>query len=307
MTNATPDSPRIGFVGIGAMGLPMAHNLHKNGYAVTAIDPFAPQRAKAESLGLATAATVDALTDATVIMIMVASGDQLLSLLGSAPFAQAAATRRTAVVTSTVGPAAVKEFATRAAAVDIDVVDLAVTGGVSGATNGTLTLLAGASAQVIARVRPLLDAVGNVVVCGGNPGDGQAVKLVNNLVSSVNLATVAEAMRLSNAMGLDPQKVLEIATQGAAASWMLADRGPRMAQAREDRELDTYTSIFAKDTELISAAAESLGVDVPLLNIAAHQFGAAIELGWAKEDDSSLVDLPSQALQPEQAVAAFTG
>ncbi|WP_417563112.1 NAD(P)-dependent oxidoreductase [Microbacterium sp.] len=303
MTNTIPDALSIGVVGVGAMGLPMAHNLHKAGYEVTAIDPYEPQRIKAESYGIPTAASVDALEHAAVILIMVANGDQLLSLLDSVAFAGATATRRTAVVTSTVGPAAVKEFASRAGEAGIDVIDLAVTGGVSGATDGTLTLLAGAPAPVIDRIRPVLDVIGNVVVCGGRPGDGQAVKLVNNLMSSVNLATVAEAMRLSNAMGLDPNKVLEISMRGAAASWMLADRGPRMAQAREDRHLDTYTSIFAKDTALISATAESVGVDVPLLDITAHQFQVAVEFGWAKEDDSSLVDLPSEALVPHATVS----
>ncbi|WP_457949796.1 NAD(P)-dependent oxidoreductase [Pseudarthrobacter sp. alpha12b] len=287
-----PGHARIGFIGIGAMGLPMARNLHRTGYRVHSFDPSDRQRELAQAAGIPADEKIDALRDSTVVIIMVASPDQLLGLTESHILSGGSSTLRTAVVASTVGPRALKEFAERVARHGIDVVDLAVTGGVAGAEAGSLTLLTGAPASTVDRVRPILERLGLIKMCGDRPGDGQAVKLVNNLLAAINSAAVAESIRFAKGMGLDPKRVLDLIENGAAASWMLSDRGPRMAQPRAERDFGTYTSILAKDTSLIEVVAAEHGTAVPLLNIVRAQFAEAIDLGWAQEDDSCIVDLP---------------
>ncbi|GAA0993850.1 NAD(P)-dependent oxidoreductase [Subtercola frigoramans] len=289
---AADDDVRIGFIGIGAMGLPMARNLHAAGFHVTAVDPSEKQRELAAALGIATASSVSALSESTLLIIMVASPSQLLGLLDESSLFGDAPRLRTAVVTSTVGPTAVRQFAERAAGYGVDVIDLAVTGGVAGAANGTLTLLTGAPTPTIERVRSVLENLGRITVCGQNPGDGQAVKLVNNLLAAVNLAAVAEAIRFAKGMGLDPKNVVNLVRNGAAASWMLSERGPRMAVPREERDFDTFAAIFAKDTALIAEVATEQRTSVPLLDVVKSQFAEVVTLGWASEDDSCIVDLP---------------
>ncbi|MDQ0000728.1 NAD(P)-dependent oxidoreductase [Pseudarthrobacter sulfonivorans] len=291
----SPDVPgdaRIGFIGIGAMGLPMARNLHLAGYPVTAVDPSVRQRELAQDAGIPVGDNVEVLRDSTVVIIMVASPDQLLGLVDNQGLFGGTSQLRTAVVASTVGPRALQEFAERVARHGVEVVDLAVTGGVAGAESGSLTLLTGAPASTIDRVRPILDCLGLIKICGDRPGDGQAVKLVNNLLAAINSAAVAESIRFTKGLGLDPERVLNLIEHGAAASWMLSERGPRMVQPRAERDFGTHTSILAKDTSLIEVVAAENGTAVPLLKIVRAQFAQAIELGWAGEDDSCIVDLP---------------
>ncbi|GAA1230973.1 3-hydroxyisobutyrate dehydrogenase-like beta-hydroxyacid dehydrogenase [Microbacterium phyllosphaerae] len=285
------DDLKIGFIGIGAMGLPMARNLHDAGFAVTVVDPSEHQRGRAEEIGMTAAASASELGDSTLVIIMVANSAQLLGLLDEQALFGKGSLLRTAIITSTVGPPAVHEFAQRAAAHDVEVIDLAVTGGVAGATGGTLTLLAGAPSAAIDSARPILERLGTVTICGDRPGDGQAVKLVNNLVAAVNLAAVAEGIRFAAGLGLDPANVVEIIRNGAAGSWMLSERGPRMAVPRTERSFDTHAAIFAKDTALIGAVAEDHGTKVPLLGVVEAQFARAVEAGWANEDDTCIVDL----------------
>jgi 3-hydroxyisobutyrate dehydrogenase len=282
---------RIGFLGIGAMGLPMAKNLHAAGYSVTAFDPSERQRALAHEAGMVAVDQIAELANSDVLLIMVATGDQLLGLVDESALFDVSARVRTAIVTSTVGPIALQSFSERVGALGVDVIDLAVTGGVAGAVGGRLTLLAGAPGTLIDGVSPILEPLGQVVHCGDRPGDGQAVKLVNNLLAAVNLAAVAESVRFAKDMGLDAEKVLRFVENGAAASWMLSDRGPRMVKSRAERVFDTHTSIFAKDTALIASVAADVGVAVPLLDVVRGQFASAMELGWSAEDDSCIADL----------------
>jgi 3-hydroxyisobutyrate dehydrogenase-like beta-hydroxyacid dehydrogenase len=287
-----PGDARIGFIGIGAMGLPMARNLHLAGYPVTAVDPSLRQRELAQTAGIQAGDTVEVLRDSTVVIIMVASPDQLLGLVDNQGLFGGSSKVHTAVVASTVGPRALQEFAERVARQGVKVVDLAVTGGVAGAESGSLTLLTGAPTSTVDEVRPILECLGLIKTCGDRPGDGQAVKLVNNLLAAINSAAVAEAIRFAKGLGLDPKRVLELIENGAAASWMLSERGPRMTQPRAERDFGTHTAILAKDTSLIESVAAENETAVPLLNIVRAQFAEAIKLGWAGEDDSCIVDLP---------------
>jgi 3-hydroxyisobutyrate dehydrogenase len=290
--SATDEQVRIGFIGIGAMGLPMARNLATAGYEVDAFDPSEAQRDRARELGITPTDRLGDLAATGALVVMVATPDQLLGLLEDPQLLGEGTSVRTVIVTSTVGPVALREFSDAAAARGVDVLDVAVTGGVAGADSAGLTLLTGGPAELLERVRPILERLGHVSPCGDRPGDGQAVKLVNNLLAAVNLAAAAEAVRFAAGLGLDPSQVVERMKGGAAGSWMLTQRGPRMALPREDRPFDTFAAILAKDAALIGAVAEQAGVAVPLLDVVHGQFDRVMELGWGREDDSCIVDLP---------------
>jgi 3-hydroxyisobutyrate dehydrogenase len=286
---------RIGVIGAGAMGFPIAQRLHEAGAQVIVTDPFPAALERVRALGIE--ATDDAAGTASceLVVIMVAAPHQLLELLDVGPFGPGS-TVRTAVVTATVGPLAIREFAEALSARSIDVVDAPVTGGVAGARSGALTLMAAGSDAALDHAAECLVPVGSVRRVGGRAGDGQSVKLVNNLLSSIHAVAASEALRLARALDLDPMAIHPLLISGAADSWMLGDRYPRMAQRPEDREFNTATAIFAKDTALIGDTARELQTETPVLQAARGVFQRAMELGWAREDDSCIADIDDAAL-----------
>ena len=278
----------VAFLGVGAMGLPMAAHVAAAGHHVRAFDPSSAQLTKAELAGLATASgPPDAVSGSEFVVIMVATPDQLLSLF-TEPDGITAALQpgQVCIVMSTVGIDAVVEV-TRLVAPGIDILDVPVTGGAAGAEAATLTLLAGGAPEVVDRCRPVLDCMGQTAECGPNVGDGQAVKLVNQLLCSVHLVAAAEALAFAGGLGLDPAAVLDIVSKGAANSWMLEDRGPRLLAA--DPPVRSTVDIFLKDSSLVSAAARACGLDANVLFAAADRFREASARGWGRHDDSTVI------------------
>jgi 3-hydroxyisobutyrate dehydrogenase-like beta-hydroxyacid dehydrogenase len=159
-----------------------------------------------------------------------------------------------------------------------------VTGGTSGAESGSLTLLAAGDPATLAAVSDVLSAMGSIFMCGNRIGDGQSVKLVNQLLCSVHLAAAAEALAFAERLGLDPARVLDAVGSGAGGSWMLRDRGPRMLV--DDAEVTATVDIFVKDSGLASEAAADVGFCAPLLAAAHEAFCVAADLGYGHEDDS---------------------
>lgn len=292
---STSTQRRIGVIGAGAMGMPIAQRLHDSGERVTVSDPFPAAVERVRALGIEASEDGASTQSCELVVVMVAAPEQLLQLLDDGPFDTGSAVR-TVVVTATVGTLAIREFADRLTQRGIDVLDAPVTGGVAGARAGALTLMAAGSDAGFQHATETLSAIGTVRRVGARPGDGQSVKLVNNLLSSVHAVAASEALRLARALDLDPMEIHPLLTSGAANSWMLGDRYPRMAQPREVREFNTATAIFAKDTALIADTARELGADTPLLQIARGVFQQAMELGWAREDDSCIADIDIAAL-----------
>lgn len=280
----------LGFLGIGAMGLPMATNIHNSGLEVRVADVSEAQVDKAIAAGMAGSTNVDSLAVCSALLCVVATGDQLMGLLDGALFAEES-TVQTVVVMSTVGAVTVVEFANALAARGIDVVDCPITGGVAGAAAGSLTLFASGDASVIDRVRPALRALGTVENCGDEVGNGQSVKMVNQLLAAANLAVAGEALALASSLGLDPELTLRLVSSGAGASWMLADRGPRMIQAPDERAVLTHLNIFAKDSALVLDAAREAGFSPRILETVADKFRDAADAGLGKNDDSAIIDI----------------
>ena len=280
------DIMNVTFIGIGAIGLPMALQIKGSGHNVTGVDLSSRARELAQEGGLAAVDTFTAAAAADVVVAMVATPQQLASLVDSVG---AKVAGQTWVIMSTVGPDSVREQGERLAAAGARVVDAPVTGGTARAKTGQLVIFASGGQADINAVRPVLDAMGSVRIVGPKLGDGQAIKVVNQHLCSVHIVAAAEALSLARSLGLDPAAVLELIEKGAAGSWMLSDRGPRMLQGT-DVNVTSSINIFVKDSDLVAVSAASCGANVPLLSIANARYHEAAEAGLGLRDDSRVIE-----------------
>lgn len=295
MTQLSPR--RITFIGIGAIGLPMAEQLLAAGFDVTGVDPFAGQRAEAAARGLRTEETPGSAAEADVVVCMVATPEQLrAAALGENGVLARMKDGAVLVVMSTVGPRAVREVAD-AAPPTVRVLDVPVTGGVARAVTGELRLFASGDPAAIQDLRPVLESFGTIVDCGRQVGQGQSYKAVNQLLCSVHIVAAAEALAFAEELGLDPHKVLSAVSGGAGGSWMLSDRGPRMLHGL-DAEVTSTIGIFVKDATLVKDIADEIGFDAPMVTAAQAKYQAAQDAGWERKDDSQVVQTYRQELGP---------
>ncbi|VVE12684.1 NAD(P)-dependent oxidoreductase [Pandoraea cepalis] len=276
----------VNFIGLGAIGLPMAIQIRNAGHAVGGFDVVSAACGNAQAQGIAAVNRVSDLPTADVAVVMVATPDQLAKLVDDAigkPIAH------TWVIMSTVGPASVREQGERLRQAGVRVVDAPVTGGVSRARTGQLVIFAAGDAADIEAVRSVLQAMGEVRITGEKLGDGQAIKVVNQHLCSVHIVAAAEALNLARSLGLDPAQVLGLIEKGAAGSWMLSDRGPRMLKGT-DVEVTSSINIFVKDSGLVVDAAQGCGAQVPLLDISHTRYCQAAEAGLGQRDDSRVIE-----------------
>jgi 3-hydroxyisobutyrate dehydrogenase-like beta-hydroxyacid dehydrogenase len=276
----------VAFIGLGAIGLPMAKQIQKAGHAVIGVELNEAGRANAQAQGVEARGDWRAAIDADVVVVMVATPAQLDSLVSQ--FTDLKPGQHW-VIMSTVGPASVREQGIRLREKGVEVVDAPVTGGVARAQTGSLLIFASGTQTAIDVVNPVLSAMGEVRFAGEEVGDGQAIKVVNQHLCSVHLVAAAEALNLAAALGMDPAKVLNLVEKGAGGSWMLSDRGPRMLQGT-DAQVTSMVDIFVKDSGLVASAAQACNANVPLLDIAHARFSAASDAGLGKRDDSRVIE-----------------
>jgi 3-hydroxyisobutyrate dehydrogenase/putative dehydrogenase len=277
---------KVTFVGVGAIGLPMAMQIKRAGHEVTGVDVSAVAAATAMASGIKTVRTLADSPAADVVVVMVATPDQLAGLISHA---RESVQRQLWVIMSTVGPQSVREQGDVLQRAGARVVDAPVTGGVARAKTGQLVIFAAGEPSDIANATPVLEAMGTVRITGERLGDGQSIKVVNQHLCAVHIVAAAEALNLARSLGLDPNTVLRLIESGAAGSWMLSDRGPRMV-AGTDVEVTSAIDIFVKDSGLVMSAGESCGAQLPLLTIAHERFRLAAEAGLGKRDDSRVIE-----------------
>ena len=277
---------KVTFVGVGAIGLPMALRIKHAGHEVTGVDVSAAVVANATSSGIETVNNFANAPGADVVVVMVATPDQLAGLIARV---SGMVQGQLWLIMSTVGPQSVRDQGEILQRGGARVVDAPVTGGVARARTGELVIFAAGDPGDIANAAPILKAMGTVRVTGQRLGDGQSIKVVNQHLCSVHIAAAAEALSLARSLGLDPATVLEFVEKGAAGSWMLSDRGPRML-AGTDVEVTSTINIFVKDSGLAMAAGESCGAQLPLLTIAHERFCRAADAGLGLRDDSRVIE-----------------
>ncbi|MET1051283.1 MAG: NAD(P)-dependent oxidoreductase [Mycetocola sp.] len=274
----------ITFVGVGAIGLPMAAQLVRAGHTVTGVDPMTAAQERAAAAGVPAVSSITDAEPADVVIAMVATPDQLDTLVSQAG---ASVSGQTWVIMSTVGPESVVAQAARLTDAGALVADAPVTGGVARAKTGDLVIFVSGEPSTVDAVTPVLESLGTVRVVGSRIGDGQSVKVVNQHLCSVHIVAAAEALNLAAALGLDQAEVLDLVGGGAAGSWMLSDRGPRMLE--DDPTVASSVNIFVKDSGLVASAAAASGADVPLLAAAQARYEQAAAAGLGQSDDSQVI------------------
>lgn len=280
---------RIGFIGLGAMGMPMATNLVRQGFAVRGYDTRAAATvALAQAGGIAAASAAEAAEGADALVLMVVDAAQAETALFDAGALEATAQGATVLLMATCPPGIVATLSRRVTATGRRFVDAPVSGGVGGATGGTLTIMAAAPAETFTLARPVLDALGDKVFhVGEEPGQGATVKALNQLLCGVHIAVAAEAMSLAKKAGVDTGLVLEILGGSAASSWMLRDRGPRMRMA--EPQVASAVDIFVKDLGIVLAAGREAKAALPLAALAHQMFVSVSGRGLGGLDDSQVI------------------
>ena len=281
-------TPAVAWIGLGAIGAPMARALAGAGLPVTAYDLFPAAREAIAEVAATTETARGAARGADVVAVMVATPDQLEAVLfGEEDGIAGELTAGTVLlIMSTVGPAALDATATRLAGTGVRIVDAPVSGGAARAADGDLLVMVGGAESDVAAARPVLDALAsNAPVVGPRPGDGQRFKIVNQLLCGVHIAAAGEALALADSMGLDLRQVHEVLGTGAAASFMFGDRGARMVEGAYD-DVRSALTIFVKDMGLVAEAADEVDQQVPLATAAQQLYRRGSELGWDRRDDS---------------------
>ena len=248
---------QVGWLGLGAMGAPMAARAARAGHVVRGYDVVPGRAAALAADGVRPAGTVAAAAGgADLIVIMVATPGQVEeALFAPGGAAGALAAGSIVVVMATVGPEAVISAADRLAAGGVAVVDAPVSGGTARAAAGDLLIMVSGPQEPVARAQPVLSALArSAPVVGSSPGDGQRMKLVNQLLCGVHIAAAAEALAFAEALGLTAAECWRVLREGAAASFMLDDRGARMAEGQFEPARSAL-DIFVKDMGLVGAAA----------------------------------------------------
>jgi putative dehydrogenase len=279
----------IGFVGLGAIGTPMAQNLVKAGFEVRGYDVRAEAVSALAAAGARPAASAaEAAEGADLLVLMVVNAAQAEQVLFEGGAASALPEGGVVALMSTCPPGAVANLAARVAALGRRFVDAPVSGGVAGARAATLTIMAAAPAAVLDRVRPAFEALGDKVFhVGETPGQGAAVKTVNQLLCGVHIAAAAEALALAARIGVEPGVALRILSGSAAASWMLNDRGPRMLEA--EPAVTSAIDIFVKDLGIVMEAGREAKAPLPLAAAAYQLFLATSGRGEGGADDSQVI------------------
>jgi 3-hydroxyisobutyrate dehydrogenase-like beta-hydroxyacid dehydrogenase len=282
---------RVGVVGLGAMGAGMAMSLARAGFELTLYDV---RPGRADELGLPGARSASSAREAAegvdALVVMVVNAAQAREVLLSPEGAGSAmAPGSAAVLMSTIGPEPARELASELAERGVALVDAPVSGGAARAESGDLLIMVGTPPEVFERFRPVLDAMGSTVAhCGPVAGDGQGVKLVNQLLAGVHIAAAAEALAYAEALGLDPGAVREVVRHGAAGSFMLEDRGQRMVEGAWSPPKSAL-NIFVKDMGLVVDAGRARSADMPLAAAAQELYERGAGMGLGDEDDSGVI------------------
>jgi 3-hydroxyisobutyrate dehydrogenase len=283
------DMMRVAFVGLGAMGLPMAMNLLARGFTVTGYDLSARAIDALEGAGGARAGTAaEAASSADVLVLMVVNAAQADAVLFAGGALDVLPSDGVVALMATCPPASVQVIEERVRKAGRRLIDAPVSGGTAGAKAATLTIMAAGSRDAFDAVKPVFDALGDKVFhVGERPGQGAMVKTVNQLLCGVHIAVVAEAFALAAKVGVDLNILLEIMSGSAASSWMLKDRGPRMLEA--DPEVTSAVDIFVKDLGIVLNAGRDTKAALPLAAAAHQMFLATSGRGDGAADDSQVI------------------
>jgi len=286
---------KIGFIGTGTMGQPMLGNLVKKGFAVTAYDVVPAALDAAARLGAERAGSVrEAAADCDLVITMLPSSANVETVyLGEGGIIEAASAGRLCVDMSTIDPGTSQRVAARLKEHGIRFLDAPVSGGVNGATAVTLAIMVGGDVSDLAEARPALVAMGANIIHVGGIGAGEVAKLCNNLISGSALIAVAEAFRIGEAFGVDPQILTNVIAKSSGATWVMEHMHPVpgiVDSAASSRQYAPgfMTDLMAKDLGLAVGAARDKRVPVVVAPAAQQLYRMASSHGLGREDFSAV-------------------
>jgi 3-hydroxyisobutyrate dehydrogenase len=287
---------RIGFIGLGNMGGPMARNLLKAGHRVKAFDLQPALTAKAVEAGAeAKTSPAEAARDAEVVVTMLPAGQHVRAVyMGEGRVLESAAPGTLLIDSSTIDVETAREVAAAAAAAGRPMVDAPVSGGTAGAEAATLTFMVGGPEAAFAAARPILAAMGKSIVHAGGPGNGQAAKICNNMILGISMIAVGEAFVLAEKLGLDHQKLFDISSKSSGQCWSLTTYCPVPgpvpgSPANRDYRPGFSAEMMLKDLRLSQEAASKAGAATPLGEAATALYTRYAEGGNGGTDFSGII------------------
>jgi 3-hydroxyisobutyrate dehydrogenase-like beta-hydroxyacid dehydrogenase len=288
MTPAIPLT-RVGFIGAGAMGAPMAGHLLDAGFALSVHTrrPESAQALVARGAVYAPTPAEAARGAAFVCTNVTATADVEQVLFGPGGVSEQAKAGCVVIDFSTISAVATRAFAQRLAQAGVDMLDCPVSGGSAGAQAGTLSIMVGGRAEVLERARPLLASVGRTITHIGDHGAGQVVKACNQIVQVVNIQGIAEAMLFAQRNGVALERMLQALQAGFAGSRMLDMMGPKMVEERFEAGIEAR--LHQKDFALVVELTQALGLSLPAVALVSQQLNALVGNGWGRDDTSSLL------------------
>lgn len=287
---------KIGFVGLGHMGLPMAINLVKAGHKVTGYDLQSAAREQfAAAGGIAAHHLLDAAKEQELIITMLQTGQQVLHVcLGVDGLFSKASAGMLHIDCSTIDVNSAREVHQLAAESGLLAVDAPVSGGVAGATAGTLTFMVGGNDNAVTLAKPILAAMGQKIIHTGSAGSGQAAKICNNMILGISMVAISEAFTLGQELGLTPQKLFEVVSNSSGQCWAMTKYAPVAGvldnvPANNQFKPGFAAAMMLKDLVLSQKAADSVQVTTPLGAATTSLYQHFIDQGFGELDFSGII------------------
>lgn len=282
-----PDT--VAFIGLGAMGAPMASNLLAAGFALRVFNRRTERARPFTELGATVCASVAEAVQGARFVVSIVSDDEATRavMLAEGGVVASAAPATIVVDSSTNTPAMAREVAQAAAARGLAYLDAPVSGSVPQSRNRELVFMAGGDAAAFEAVRPVLDAMGRMALHVGASGAGATIKLVNNMLAGTMTAALAEAVSIAQAAGVDPQAAQAILSEGPVASRLVRSKLPKMLG--RDFSAQFQLALMDKDLRYFLALAQQLDRPAPIASLVRGQFQAARRAGFGRLDTSALV------------------
>ena len=282
---------RVGVIGLGVMGTPMARNLLKSGHEVTVFARRADAMAPLAAAGARTSASpaeAAAVSDVTITMVLDTRAVESV-VLGPGGIIEGARSGSIVVDHSTIEPEGARKVAATLQTRGIEMLDAPVSGGAAVAEAGTLSIMVGGAEAALERVRPILGCYGKTIVHIGPNGAGQVAKACNQICTIVNTLGAAEAMLLAERAGVDPAKVKDVLMTGFGASRMLEVQAPKMIARNFEAKVESR--LHHKDIQIVLDMARALGLDLPGSAAAARVIAALQARGGATRDTAAVFEV----------------
>lgn len=280
---------KIGFIGLGIMGMPMARNLIRAGFEVAVYNRTASKAERMAAEGAVKADSPKAIAGECSVIITIISDtpDVENIILGENGIIESIRPNSVVIDMSTISPQATRRIAACLKEKKAHMLDAPVSGGEQGAIDGTLSIMAGGDTEIFERCRPILEAMGKYIIHVGTNGMGQTVKLMNQILVIGNLNAVVEALVFAQKQGVDLEKAIEAVKGGAAGSWQLTNLAPCII--RRDFRPGFMVELMKKDLRLITEATASMNLPLPATTLISQMFSSLQFLDEGKSGTQALV------------------